>query len=235
MGVGYKYGQEVPHELTDDNKADRLSISSAHLSRQKRSKLFLDKMITGDESWLFTVNMKRKKQHLKPGEHGKVYVKPDPHRKKFMLCVFWDKKGVIYWEWLGGKEKLNADRYCKQLRALAEVLPEKRPEKTKVLFHRDNARPHVAAATRKTIEELGWEVMAHPAWSPDLAPSDYALFRSLKNELAEKHFENENDLENWLRSFFDLKSRQFYVDAINDLPRRWALVVDHDGDYFDDV
>ena len=75
--------------------------------------------------------------------------------------------------------------------------------------------------------------MAHRAWSPDLAPSDYALFRSLKDDMAEKKFEDQNDLENYLNHSFASKSPKFYADAIRDLPKRWSLVVDSSGDYFD--
>ncbi len=77
--------------------------------------------------------------------------------------------------------------------------------------------------------------MAHPAWSPDLAPSDYALFRSLKDNIAEKQFEDQDDLENYLNHFFASKSPKFYAVAIRDLPTRWSLVVDCGGDYFDNL
>ncbi len=104
-----------------------------------------------------------------------------------------------------------------------------------MVFQRDNAKPHVANLTKDTIKELGWEVMAHPAWSPDLAPSDYALFRSLKDNIAEKQFEDQDDLKNYLNHFFASKSPKFYADAIRELPKRWSLVVDCSGDYFDDL
>ena len=44
-----------------------------------------------------------------------------------------------------------------------------------VIFHQDNARSHTSLVTRKKLLELGWEVMPHPPYSPDLAPSDYYL------------------------------------------------------------
>ena len=45
-----------------------------------------------------------------------------------------------------------------------------------VIFHQDSARPHTFLVTRKKLLELGWEVMPHPQYSPNLAPSDYHLF-----------------------------------------------------------
>ena len=65
---------------------------------------------------------------------------------------------------------------------LDKEIKEKRPElatRKGVIFHQDNARPHTPLATRKKLLELGWEVIPHPPYSPDLAPSDYHLFCSL--------------------------------------------------------
>ena len=46
-----KLGVWVPRALSEKNKADRLSISTSLLSRQ-RNDPFLDKIITGDEKWI---------------------------------------------------------------------------------------------------------------------------------------------------------------------------------------
>ena len=51
-----------------------------------------------------------------------------------------------------------------------------------MLLH-DNIRPHTAANTAQTLRKLKFEVMAHPPYSPDLAPSDYHLFGPLKKAL----------------------------------------------------
>jgi len=48
-----------------------------------------------------------------------------------------------------------------------------------VLLH-DNARPHIAAHTVETLQKLMFVVLAHPLYSPDLAPSDCHLFGPLK-------------------------------------------------------
>jgi hypothetical protein len=33
--------------------------------------------------------------------------------------------------------------------------------------------------TKADVQELDWEILPHPPYSPDLAPSDYHLFPSL--------------------------------------------------------
>jgi len=50
----------------------------------------------------------------------------------------------------------------------------------KVLLHLDNARPHTAEATVETVQQAGFELLQHPPYSPDLAPSDYHIFGPLK-------------------------------------------------------
>ncbi|KOC67012.1 Histone-lysine N-methyltransferase SETMAR [Habropoda laboriosa] len=40
-------------------------------------------------------------------------------------------------------------------------------------------KPHTSLVTRQKLLELGWDVLLHPPYSPDLAPSDFHLFRSI--------------------------------------------------------
>jgi transposase len=45
------------------------------------------------------------------------------------------------------------------------------------ILQNDNATPHTSARTREAIERLGFPLLPHPPYSPDLAPSDFHLFR----------------------------------------------------------
>ena len=61
------------------------------------------------------------------------------------------------------------------------------------------------------IQELGEvEVLPHPAYSPDLAPSDYHVFRSMAHFLRGWNFENIEAVEEDLTEFFASKARDWY-------------------------
>ncbi|KAG6794323.1 transposase [Apis mellifera caucasica] len=78
-----------------------------------------------------------------------------------------------------------------------------------VVFHHDNARPYTSLVTRQKLLELGWDVLSHSPYSPDLAPSDYFLFRSLQNSLNGKNFNTDDDIKSYLIQFFANKTRSF--------------------------
>jgi len=86
-------------------------------------------------------------------------------------------------------------------------------------------------ATRLKLRELGWEILTHPPYSPDLVPSDYHLFRALQNFLNGKNFNNEDDVKSHLGQFFAAKNQKFYERGIMMLPERWQEVIDKNGQY----
>ena len=166
---------------------------------------WLDNIITGDEKWVLYVNVERKRHWLQPNQKPEPTPKADLHPKKRMLSVWWSVNGVLYWELLPEKATINASRYCAQLHRLAAELAKEGKWRGKVYFHHDNAKPHVAKLTKKKLSSLNWETIPHPPYSPDIAPSDYHLFLSLSNQLRGKKFNNETELKNFLKTFFDSK------------------------------
>ena len=52
-----------------------------------------------------------------------------------------------------------------------------------IIFHPDNACAHVARRVKNYLENSGWEVLPHPPYSSQLAPSNYHMFRSMRNAL----------------------------------------------------
>ncbi|KAM8715776.1 hypothetical protein ACLKA7_002770 [Drosophila subpalustris] len=131
---------------------------------------------------------KEKKSLGLPGHASTSSPRTNIHAAKVMLCIWWDQVGVIYYELLKPSESITGDRYRLQLMRLSQALREKRPQYAerheKVILQHDNARPHVAKPVKTYLETLKWEILTHPPYSQDIAPSDYHLFRSMAHGLA---------------------------------------------------
>ena len=74
--------------------------------------------------------------------------------------------------------------------------------------------------------------LAHPPYSPDLAPSDYHLFSSMSQALSQQHFNNYEDVEKWLADWITSKCERFFWEGIHNLKDRWANIAS-DGAYFE--
>lgn len=233
LGFVPKLGTWVPHLLSAIQREQRISICNSLLLRRRNTE-WLKQIVTGDEKWLFYFNSTRKRQWVLQEEVPEPEPKPDLHQKKVMLSVWWDYKGVIHYELLPSGTTVTAALYCTQLARLHTAMQQTRPEKSKVLLLHDNARPHTAKITRQKLEELGWSVLPHPPYSPDLSPSDYYLFRHMSFFLRGKQYKDEDHINLDINNFFSSHSPQFYSDGIFQLPQRWAQVVDADGAYYVD-
>ena len=198
--AGYiqKEGNWVPHELKPRDVRRRFCMSEMLLERYKKKSL-LHRIVTDGEKWIHYDNPKRKKSYVKPGQPAKSTAMPNIHGAKVMLRIWWDQMGVLYYELLKPGENINGERYQTQLIRLKRAIAEKRSE----------------------LENSGWEVLPHPPYSPDLAPSDYHLFRSMQNALIGIRFTSEQGIKNWLDSFLAAKPAQFFWDGIPKLPERW--------------
>jgi histone-lysine N-methyltransferase SETMAR len=225
-----KYGELVPHDLTQEQKKKRVEACK-FLLEINRSSAWLDQVITCDEKWVKYSNPIRKRQWVKRGAKAAPTPKQPLHTKKRMLCIWWGMRGVVHWELLPVNTTINSTTYCAQIDRVAAKVQRLRPKWGKVWYQHDNARPHVHKDVREKLSSLGWQTVTHPAYSPDLAPSDYYLFLSLSNDLREREFEKEEDLKQYLDDFFNCKPSKFYSKGIEDLPRRWQVVIDSNGDY----
>lgn len=236
LGKVSKAGKWVPHELSEINRQQRVTCCVSLRSRELQAP-FLDRIITGDEKWILYNNVKRKRQWLSRGSKPIPQPRSGLHPKKILLCVWWDLKGIVYYELMGDNQTITSEVYCQQLTRLKAVLQEKRPSlinRKGVILHHDNARPHTARATKNLIEEFGWEVMHHPPYSPDLAPTDFHLFRSLQNHLMGQRLTSRDEVEMKLVYFFESKLAKFYEEGIRKLMARWEDVINKNGDYVED-
>jgi histone-lysine N-methyltransferase SETMAR len=61
-------------------------------------------------------------------------------------------------------------------------------QKKKVIFHQDNALANKSVLAKGKLRNLHYELLEHPPYSPNLAPSDFCLFPNLKLFLVGQRF-----------------------------------------------
>lgn len=162
---------------------------------------FLHHTVTGDEKWVYYDYPKRKPAYVDPGQPGPPQPKRDIHCQKAMLHFVGSESCNVLW---AGKSRWNGCSWSLstpygQFSTCIERKTASNSEKIyNVLFHDDNARPHRARTAQNKIESTGWDRLDQPAYSPDLAPSDYHLFRSMQMDLADVLVEITEEVRNWV-------------------------------------
>ncbi|GFV60482.1 mariner Mos1 transposase [Trichonephila clavipes] len=104
-----------------------------------------------------------------------VTVRPSSSFPIILPRVKSSRKGPVYYELLKQGKTINANLYCSQLDKLNAAINEKTPalaSRKEIVFHHDHARPHTTIVTQQKLNASGWEVVGHPTYAPDIAPSD---------------------------------------------------------------
>jgi transposase len=116
-------------------------------------------------------------------------------------------------------ETVNSKRHCvlltDELKPAIRMRRRGRLSQTAILQH--NARPHTANKRHETIRDLKFELLEHPPYSPDLAPSDFHVSGPLKDVISGVHLSKDEELKNavhsWLRRqpnfFFQAESQSW--------------------------
>jgi [histone H3]-lysine36 N-dimethyltransferase SETMAR len=238
LGFSKVCARWVPKQLTQLHKQTRLDICQKHLDRfKKEGDVFLDRIVTCDETWVHHYEPETKRQSMEwkhPNSPSKKKFKTQPSAGKVMLTVFWDSQGPILEHYMEQGTTVNSARYSEML--IDELKPAIRSKRRGVLSKgvlllHDNARPHTAAHTVETIQKLKFEVLDHPPYSPDLAPSDYHLFGPLKESLRGRRFTSDDAIKEAVHSWLVAQPKSFFFEGIRKLEQRWTKCVEMQGDY----
>ena len=136
--------------------------------------------MTVDETWVryyVPENKAQSRQREGPGSLRLKKFNVQPSAGKVMASVFWDAHSVIMLDFLAKKSTITGAYYANLLDQLRTVIREKRRGKLSkgILLQQDNARVHTCKIAMDAVEQNGYELIPHPAYSPDLAPSGAGL------------------------------------------------------------
>jgi [histone H3]-lysine36 N-dimethyltransferase SETMAR len=237
LGYSKVCARWVPRQLTDELKQSRRDVSMQMLERyQTEGEDFMNCIITGDESWAHYYEPETKRQSMQwhhLGSPSPKKFKCSASAGKVMITVFWDNRGVLFVDFLPKGQTIDSDQYQKPLKQLACAIRVKRPDQKDIILHHDNARPHTARATVAAIAAKGWTVLPHPAYSPDLAPSDFHMFGPLKDYLRGQKFENDDSVKTAVRAWISQCSDEFFARGFKNWRNRWEKCVARNGDYIE--
>ena len=138
-------------------------------------------------------------------------------------------------DFLAKKSTITVAYYANLLDQLRTVIREKRRGKLSkgILLQQDNARVHTCKIAMDAVERNGYELIPHPAYSPDLAPSDYFLFPNLKKDIRGRHFRSNEEVvaavEEWVRD----KDPGFFSSGLMILEHRWYKCIILEGNYIE--
>lgn len=238
LGLRKKCSQWCPKVLTVDQKQNRKRCAQQLIERYAREgDTFLNKIVTGDETWCYHFDPETKRQSaqwLKVGAPSPRKARFQKSSLKVLASIFFDRKGIVDCSFMEKGRTINAEAYCETLGTLRRRIRRKRPGLLSegVVFLHDNARPHTASSTVELLQSFKWEVLEHPPYSPDLSPCDFHLFGQLKLALKGVRFNSDTKIKEAIKKWLKEQDSAFFQKGIYGLVRQWRLCVEHDGDYF---
>ena len=207
LGMRKLTARWVPKSLSDEQMATRASVCSALLKGFRSKDDFLLCVVTVDETWVHYYepeNIAQSRQWVGSGSPRPKKFKTQPSAGKVMATVFWESKGVIMLDFLPKRNTITGVYYANLLDQLRTAIHEKRQGKLSkgVLLQQDNKRVHTCKVAMDAVEQNGYELIPHPAYSPELAPSDFFLFPNLKKDIRGLHFRSDEEVvtavEEWV-------------------------------------
>ena len=142
-----------------------------------------------------------------------------------MATVFWDAQGVINMlDFLAKKSTITGVYYANLLDQLRTAICEKRWGKLSkgILLQQDNERVCTCKIAMDAIEPNGYELIPQPAYSPDLAPSDYFLFPNLKKDIRGRHFRSNEEVVAAVEEWVGHKDPGFFSSGLMAVELRWS-------------
>ena len=129
LGLRRVAAKLMPKDLNFMQKRDRVDAAKDMLSKVDSDPSFIKRIITGDEAWIYEYDTHSRHQASEWRSPNKPRPKK-PRRfqskKKVMLAVFMDYRGVVHHEFLPEGQTVNKEYYLGVMRRLREAIRQKK-------------------------------------------------------------------------------------------------------------
>ena len=160
-----------------------------------------------------------------PGFPRSKKIKIQPSAGKVIATVF-------MLDFLPKRSTITGVCYANLLDQLRTAIREKRRGKFSkcVLLQQDNARVHTCKVAMDAVERNRYEIISRPAYSPDLAPSNFILFPNLKKDIRGCQFRSVEEVVTAVEEWVNEKDPDFFSSAFE---HRWSKCITLEGNYIE--
>ena len=181
---------------------------------------------------IMSQRIKLSRQWVGPGSLRPKKFTTEPSAGKVMTTVFWDAKGVIMLGFSSKRSTITWVYFANLLDQLRTAIHEKRRGKLSkgVLLQQDNTRVPTCKVAMDAVERNRYDLISHPAYLPDLAPSHFFLFLNLKKDICGLHFRSDEvvtAVEEWVNG----KDPDFFSSGLMALEHRWSKCITLEDNY----
>jgi len=224
----------IPYPLTEIRKQNRIHSATLLLPiLQDPDQMQIT--ITGDQAWFYLHNP-HKAQWADSSSKVTIHAKKTIQSKKVMVTILWGIGGFYLVEQLPSDQSFNSLYFVTLLQKLKKKLSQTKAMKKIKQFniHLDNAKVHRSHYTMEKADELGFHMLPHPPYSPDLAPSDFFLFGYIKHHLQGYDFHSPEHLMMKIHEII----RNIPADMLESVMVEWiqrlSSVASSDGSYVEE-
>jgi len=95
------------------------------------------------------------------------------------------------------------------------------------------APAHTALSVTRYLASLGWTVVPHPPYSPDLAPCNFFLFPTMKKTLKGKRFATMEEVKTASQEALNIIKLQQFQRCFTQWEKRLDKCIASNGEYFE--
>lgn len=225
LSFQWKLARWLPHKLTEDQKAQRVTFCKAMLQTLKK-RGSMAKTVVIDEKIVYHDPVNNKDINagwIHPNDDQPVVYRRTQFSPKTMVLAAMTFTGKVHVNHVKKGETINSNAYIKFLQEVFHNFSRHNEplHSDNILLIHDNARVHTSITVREFLQSRGVTVLHQPPYSPDTNALDRFAFRTVEEKRHRQTFltsmEVANHVTDVLKSFSLERLHHEFSDLVDDL------------------